>query len=134
MEWPIRNRKPTATEIIYHSGTFYTTNPGYRVQFRAQIDRLHGDVYFSVRILQGWFDDHLPWPFALKFCMSVSRKTKNCFAPEEWIIPSAPCWKREMDKPANKKEDVFSEWCGPFNISAFVGIKTLVFEFSLAES
>lgn len=132
MEWPIRKRKPTATEIIYHSGTFFTGKPGYRAQLRAQIDRLHGDVYFSVRILQGLFDDVLSWPCQLKFCIKLSEKMK-CLNAEDWVVPPTPTWRRSLTKPTAKKDDVFSEWCGPFNISNFLICKKLIFEFKLTD-
>lgn len=131
IEWSLRKRNPTVTEILFHSGTFYAGKPGYRVQLRAQIDRLHGDIYFSVRVFQGLFDDYMSWPFKQKFCIKLSSKMK-IKDREDWILPSKEGdWKRKLGKESRKKKVNLTEAIGPFNITKFLDSKKLVFDISL---
>ena len=130
LEWRLRKRDMTKTEIIQHSGTFYTDKPGYRVQLKSQLDRLHGDIYFSVRILQGLFDETIEWPFQKKFRISISDKMKG-HSKESWIIPLNGVWIKELSKPTVKKDAIVSEWKGPFNISQYLDAKTIFFDVSM---
>ena len=132
MEWPIRYRNPTSIDIMYHSGTFFTGNPGYRCQLRAQIDRLHGDVYFAVRILKGIFDDVLKWPCQEGFCIKLSEKMKSTMV-KEWRILPCKKWKNITGRPLSKNDNIVTEWTGPFDISKFIEAKLLVFEFCLSK-
>lgn len=127
-QWKLPKRKETATEIIYHSIVFLTGNPGYRAQLRAQIDRLHGDIYFSIRLIKGVFDNQLTWPFPVKF---VIRVTSNSDPNPEysWTIPKGETWTTTMIKPTKKKEKIFSEWIGPFDITNFLERKHISLEF-----
>ncbi|XP_002160568.1 uncharacterized protein LOC100200872 [Hydra vulgaris] len=132
IEWRIKKRDITKTEIIQHSGTFYTDNRGYRVQLKSQVDRLHGDIYFSVRILQGLFDENLDWPFQKKFCISVSDKMKSSNR-ESWIIPQNGIWIKALNKATVKKDSIVSEWKGPFNISQYLEARTIILNVSMSE-
>ena len=129
VEWVIRKRKPTSTEITHHCGIFYTSTPGYRVQFRAQIDRLHGDIYFSVRIMPGIFDERLTWPCQQKFNIKLSHKMRVT-GIEDWYVPSSQ-WRHVLSRAINKKDDVFSEWVGPFNISHYINANRLCLDIYL---
>lgn len=133
VEWVLRKQKETSVVVVQHSGTYYTGKPGYRVQFRAQIDRLHGDVYFSVRILKGIFDEYLPWPFFERFRISLSDKTNKGTSSIAWNIPAidAEKYTQETRKPVGKKDNVYTEWLGPFDISKFIDKKKMIMEINL---
>lgn len=119
--WAIRRHSASAVLPIQHGGTFYTNTPGYRLQFRCQIDRLHGDIYFCVRMLQGVFDDQLDWPFAEKFKIRISDRKKTT-GVQDWFVPGDTGWGREkpLARAVGKRQTVLSGWFGPFDVSRYL--------------
>ena len=128
-QWRLPKRKPTSTEIIHHTIAFLTGTPGYRIQLRAQIDRLHGDIYFSVRLLKGPFDHLLTWPCQQAFAVRLGSKTEP--DPKySWRVPKAGGWgDRVLTKPRGRRDNIFSDWHGPFEISGLLVRKHIGLEF-----
>lgn len=133
IEWVLRKQKETSVVVVQHSGTYYTGNPGYRVQFRAQIDRMHGDVYFSVRILKGMFDDYITWPFSERFQISLSSKTNKGTSDVVWDVPAADKYQQKIRKPVGKKDVVYTEWNGPFDMSKYIERKNVVLQINIRD-
>lgn len=131
VEWVLRKQKENSVVVIQHSGTYYTDNPGYRVQFRAQLDRMHGDIYFSIRILKGMFDEYLDWPFSERFKISISKKTEKGTSDIVWTIPTTALYASNTRKPYGKKDLVYTEWIGPFDISRYIQRQRIGFDINI---
>ena len=116
---------------MIHGRVFFTDIPGYRLQFRADMDRLHGDCYFSVRVMKGPFDDQLCWPCKEKFKICVLDTKSRPDPNYEWIIPSSGIWKTPLRKVVNKGDHVHSEWIGPFDTSHFITRNTFKLQVSV---
>jgi len=125
LEWAIRKQNPTSVLTIQHGRIFYTSTPGYRIQFRAQIDQMHGDLYFSVRILKGVFDDQLKWPMQEEFKICLSDRTNKSESKEFWSLPVKGSWGKNVRKPTGKLDKVVSDWNGPFDISRYLERETI---------
>lgn len=133
--WAIRKhfKTETATKNIQHGRVFFSKTPGYRLQFRAEIDRLHGDIYFSVRVMKGIFDDQISWPCDEKFHICILDTKGRPDPDNQWILPDSDAsWNRTLRKVANKGDQVHSEWIGPFNISHFIAKNVFKLQVSLA--
>lgn len=128
-EWTIRPHRPNNTSFVYHSGVFYTGTPGYRMQLKAEFDRLHGDVYLAVRVMRGKFDNSLLWPLNGRINIQIGRSgqcRKSFLFPEhanDWKCPHNGV----LYKPTSKKEIVISGFHGPFSVSQFMKQKYLKF-------
>lgn len=133
--WAIRKhfKTETATKSIQHGQVFFSDTPGYRLQIRAEIDRLHGDIYFSVRVMKGLFDDQINWPCNEKFRICILDTKGRPDPDKQWILPDTDTsWNRPLRKVANKGDQVHSEWIGPFNISNFITKNVFKLQVSLA--
>jgi len=129
MEWLIRKKDPHCTSMLYHSGVFYTSQSGYRLQLNARMERLHGDAYFRVRVMKGLFDSNLTWPLAGRMRIVISQKTTKSDGCTSYEFPNGESgWGTELVRPKRKREDVFSDWFGPFGVSQYMDARKFILE------
>ena len=126
IEWVIRRNVTSREDNSYQSRVFYTGTPGYRLQILAKIDREEGEIFFSLRVLKGVYDEHLNWPCQQGISIKVSQKMQSSggqcrFFPEEDVLT----------KPMCKSDKVYTKWFGPFVLGHYVNSEKLIFDIYL---
>ena len=125
-EWVIRRNVTPREDNSYQSPVFYTGTPGYRLQILAKIDREEGEIFFSLRVLKGVYDEYVNWPCQQGISIKVSQKMQSSggqcrFVPEEDVLT----------KPMSKSDKVYTKWFGPFVLGHYVNSEKLIFDIYL---
>ena len=126
IEWVIRRNVTPWEDISYQSRVFYTGTPGYRFQVLAKIDRPEGEIFFSLRVLKGVYDENLEWPCQQGISIKVSQKMQST-SVECWFIPEEDV----LTKPMSKKDKVYTKWFGPLNLGHYLNSEKLIFDIYL---
>ena len=130
IEWVIsRDVKPAKSFLwkkSYQSCVFYTGTPDYRLQLHANIDRREREIFFCIRVLKVAYNEDLEWPCR----QGISIKSSENMEPtgiEYWFIPE----KDVLERPNSEKDKIHTRWIGPFNLSHYLSIEFLTFDYML---
>ena len=126
IEWVIRRNVAPREDNSYQSRVFYTGTPGYRFQVLVKINRLEGEIFFSLRVLKGVYNENLKWPCQQGICIKVSKKMQST-GVECWFIHE----KDVLRKPTSKSDKVYTTWLGPFNLGHYLNSEKLIFDIYL---
>jgi len=115
----------------YECSTFFAGYKGYRVQVHTLVRCPKAEVHFYVGVRNGKHDNKLSWPFKQKFCVKLSSKMESTKQVEWYLPPVDRHWEKVINKP-EKKERVFTEAIGPFDIKEFMELEDVFLDVYLA--
>ena len=126
IQWTFPRKAAPMKDNSHQSTAFYTGTPGYRLQVLAKTDQTAEEIFFCLRVLKGVHDEDLNWPCQQAIIIKASKKMKP--TGMEWrLIPE----KNALIKPKKRKEKVYTEWLGPFNLSLYLKRENLIFDICL---